>query len=230
LKGFGGESDEKIKFTLNKLEIDTNKKVIDLEQAEIETMSLKLKIPIGTYALLPQKQGLLRFVFEHALLLNILSFKNIGAALSIIQQKSITRYAKTIYNEYITELVKNLKILSQDLNYYETEKAVFVDAGNGKISPSSWSDTASFSTVNNLIPPYKMLFFGGLEKKTQMIKLSIRCSREYLHNKDNKGVNQIINRIKEEFGGTGGGHKLAGGLRLSRPSFNLLKENIDDII
>ncbi|NHJ24034.1 MAG: DHH family phosphoesterase [Candidatus Lokiarchaeota archaeon] len=229
IKGCGGEPDIKIKSTLDELGINPTKKLIDLEKSEIESISNQLKIPIGTYALLPQKQGLLRFVFEHALLLNILSFKNISAALSIIQQKSITRYAKTIYNEYIAELVKNLRLLSQDLPRYETEKAVFIDAGNGKITPSSWSDTASFSTVNNLLPPNKMVFLGGLEKKTQMIKLSIRCSREYLQN-NKMGVNEIINRIKEELGGTGGGHKLAGGLRLSKPSFNILREKVDHII
>jgi nanoRNase/pAp phosphatase (c-di-AMP/oligoRNAs hydrolase) len=74
-----------------------------------------------------------------------------------------------------------------------------------------------------------MLFFGGLEKKTQMVKLSIRCSRKYLEN-DHKGVNNVINTIKQKLGGTGGGHKLAGGIRLSIPSYNLLKENVDKFI
>jgi nanoRNase/pAp phosphatase (c-di-AMP/oligoRNAs hydrolase) len=62
-----------------------------------------------------------------------------------------------------------------------------------------------------------------------MVKLSIRCSRKYLEN-DNKGVNKVISTIKQKLGGTGGGHKLAGGIRLSIPSFNLLKEKVDDFI
>ena len=62
-----------------------------------------------------------------------------------------------------------------------------------------------------------------------MVKLSIRCSRKYLENA-HKGVNQVINTIKQKLGGTGGGHKLAGGIRLSIPSFKLLLEKIDEFI
>jgi hypothetical protein len=229
LNGFGGEDDQKIKLFLNKFGIDPNKKVVDLTQAETETILKNSNIKVGHYALLPQKQGLLNFAFEHAVLLNILSFKNISAAISIMQQKSITRYAKEIYYEYISALSKNLKLLANDLPRYETKNAIFIDAGNGKIPPSNWSDTASFTSVNGLLEPSKMLFFGGLEKKTQMVKLSIRCSRKYLEN-DHKGVNNVINTIKQKLGGTGGGHKLAGGIRLSIPSYNLLKENVDKFI
>ena len=67
--------------------------------------------------------------------------------------------------------------------------------------------------------------------KNHTIKLSIRCSRKYLElNGEGNGVNSIIHRIRTDFGGTGGGHKLAGGLRLSIPSFNRLKNNIDHYI
>jgi len=107
--------------------------------------------------------------------------------------------------------------------------SIFIDAGNGKIPPSNWSDTASFTSVNGLLKPDKMLFLGGLEKKTQMVKLSVRCSRKYLEN-DHMGVNKVISMIKQKLGGTGGGHKLAGGIRLSIPSFNILKKNADDFI
>jgi len=122
-----------------------------------------------------------------------------------------------------------MKILSDDLHRYETEKAIFIDAGNSQIPPSNWSDTASFTTVNGLLNSNKMLFLGGLEKKSQMVKLSIRCSRKYLENNE-LGVNKIINAIKENLGGTGGGHKLAGGIRLSIPSFNILKQRVDGFI
>ena len=229
LIGYGGESDQSIKSFLNNVSINPNKKVIDLEQDEIQRILKKIDIDIGHFALLPQKQGLLRFAFEHAILLNILSFKNISAAISIINQKSITRYAKELYNEYIDALVKNLKILANELPRYETKNAIFIDAGNGKIPPSNWSDTASFTSVNELLRPDKMMFLGGLEKKTQMVKLSVRCSRKYLEN-GHMGVNKVISAIKQKLGGTGGGHKLAGGIRLSVPSFNILKKNIDDFI
>ncbi len=229
LNGFGGENDQKIKSFLNKLQINPNKKVVDLDKTEIQKIIDNTNLKIGRFALLPQKQGLLKFAFEHALLLNILSFKNISAALSIIQQRTITRYAKEIYFEYVSSLVKNMKILSDDLPRYETEKAIFIDAGNSPIPPSNWSDTASFTTVNGLLKPNKMLFLGGLEKKSQMVKLSIRCSRKYLENNE-LGVNKVISVIKENLGGTGGGHKLAGGIRLSIPSFNILKQRIDGFL
>ena len=47
---------------------------------------------------------------------------------------------------------------------------------------------------------------------------------------NHKGVNQVINGIKQKLGGTGGGHKLAGGIRLSIPSFKILMERIDEFI
>jgi len=60
--------------------------------------------------------------------------------------------------------------------------------------------------------------------------LSIRCSRKYLEEHKENGVNSIINRIKEDLGGMGGGHKLAGGLRLSKTSFDLLKKDVSKYI
>jgi single-stranded DNA-specific DHH superfamily exonuclease len=229
LNGFSGESDQKIKTFLNKIGINPNKKLVDLDLTEKQSILKNTNVKEGHFAILPKKQGLLKFAFEHAILLNILSFKNISAAISIIQQKSITRYAKEIYYEYINALSKNLKLLTNELPRHETKNTIFIDAGNGKIPPSNWSDTASFSSVNELFEPSKMLFFGGLEKKTQMVKLSIRCSRKYLEN-DHKGVNQVINIIKQKLGGTGGGHKLAGGIRLSIPSYKLLMERIDEFV
>jgi len=182
----------------------------------------------GHYAILPQKQGILKFAFEHALLLNILCFKNINAAVSIIQRKSTTFYAKGIYYEYIFNLVKNLRTLVK-LPRYETEMAIFIEAGQS-IPASNWSDTASFSMVNELLDPYKILFLGDEEHKNHTIKLSIRCTRKYLEKHEGNGVNMIIQRIKEDLGGMGGGHKLAGGLRLSKPSFDRLKKNVSKYI
>ena len=227
IKDLSGETDEKIKKFLQQHNIDPNKKVTDLNATEIEKIQVNTNATKGNYALLPQKQGILNFAFEHSLLLNILSFKNISSAVSIIQQKSITRYAKDLYYSYIKTLSMNLKKISKELPQFETDKAIFINAGNGNIPPSNWSDTASFCSVNELLDPNKMLFLGGLEKKTQMMKLSIRCSRKYLESSNGIGVNQVITKIKESLGGMGGGHKLAGGIRLSIPSYNYLKQNID---
>jgi hypothetical protein len=232
LSGFAGETDNNSISFLNKLQINPNKKLIDLNQNEIQKIQNNSKIDnleIGRYAILPQKQGILSYAFEHALLLNILCFKNISAAVSIIQLKSITRYAKNLYFEYINNLTKDLKTLSNELPRHETKKAIFIEV-KGKIPPSNWSDTASFSTVNEILDPYKVLFLGGEEKKSHTIKLSIRCTRKYLEKSNGIGVNKIIANIKEEFGGMGGGHKLAGGIRLSKPSYLRLMETIDDFI
>jgi hypothetical protein len=230
IKNFGGESDQQIKSFLQTIQIDPKTKLVDLNAKEIETIQKKAKVDsYGHYALLPQKLGLLRYAFEHALLINILCFKNISAALSIVQLKTITRYAKDLYAEYINNLVNNLKTISNDPPSLETEKAVFMEV-RGRIPPSNWSDTASFSAVNELFNPEKILFLGGLEKKSGTIKLSIRCSRKYIEKHSENGVNNIISEIKKELGGLGGGHKLAGGIRLSLPSYNRLKAHSEDFI
>ncbi|TFG27823.1 MAG: DHH family phosphoesterase [Promethearchaeota archaeon] len=224
IKGLGGEEDDILKPFLKSLQINPNTKVIDLSPIEIQRIQEEGHFDsFGHYSILPQKQGILKFAFEHALLLNILCFKNINAAVSMVQRKSTTFYAKGIYYEYIFNLVKNLKTLVK-LPRFETKEAIFIEAGD-KIPASNWSDTASFSMVNELLDPYKVLFLGDEEKRNHTIKLSIRCTRKYLE-KSGTGVNVIIQKIKEELGGMGGGHKLAGGLRLSKPSFNRLKENI----
>jgi RecJ-like exonuclease len=228
IPGFSGESDLYIKNQLNNMQINPNKKLVEIDENELQKLLKLPKTRIGNYTLLPFKLGLLQFAFEHSLLLNILAFKNISAAISIMRQKSITRYAKSIYNEYVSDLAVNMKKLSTDLSKTETKYAIFIDASNGKIKPSNWSDTASFSTVNELSDPNKMLFLGGLEKKTQMIKLSVRCSRKFLKRHKDGGVNNVIIKIKQNLGGNGGGHKLAGGIRLSQASFKYLKQNIDN--
>jgi len=230
IKGLGGESDQQIRSLLNAIQINPKTKLVDLTAKEIEIIQQKANVDsYSHYALLPQKVGLLRFAFEHALLINILCFKNISAALSIIQLKTITRYANDLYLEYINNLVNNLKTISNNPPSHETEKAVFMEV-RGKIPPSNWSDTASFSAVNELFNPEKILFLGGLEKKSGTIKLSIRCSRKYIENNEDNGVNNIIYRIKKELGGVGGGHKLAGGIRLSLPSYNRLKKDSNDFL
>ncbi|MHA2120300.1 MAG: DHH family phosphoesterase, partial [Promethearchaeota archaeon] len=155
LHGFGGESDQSLNSILEKLSINPKTNLIDLNSIEIQRIQQEAKInSYGHYALLPQKVGLLKFAFEHALLLNILCFKNISAAISTMQLKSITRYAKALYAEYIENLVRNLKTIASEKPNHETEKAIFMEV-RGKIPPSNWSDTASFSAVNELFDPEK---------------------------------------------------------------------------
>ena len=230
LSRFGGTSDQEAKSFLNTININPKTKIIDLTRSEMEKIQREANInSFGHYSTLSHKTGLLKFAFEHALLLNVLCFRNISAAISMIQLKSITRDAKSIYSEYVENLSKNLRTLSTESPHFETESAIFLEI-KGKIPPSNWSDTASFSAVNELFDPNKILFLGGSEKKSGTIKLSIRCSRKYLEKNNALGVNQIITKIKKELGGVGGGHKLAGGIRLSKPSYNLLKMRIDEFI
>ncbi|MFX1365531.1 MAG: DHHA1 domain-containing protein [Promethearchaeota archaeon] len=230
LKHFGGVMDQQINSFLDRININPKTKILDLTKSEVEKIQNKADFKsFGHYTLLPNKSDILSFAFEHALLLNILGFRNISSAILMVQLKSITRDAKTIYNEYIENLAKNLRTLSTESPHHETEKAVFFEV-KGKIPPSNWSDTASFSAVNELVDPNKILFLGGPEKKSGTIKLSIRCSKKYLERNNAIGVNQVISNIRKELGGVGGGHKLAGGIRLSKSSYDLLKTRVDDFI
>jgi len=230
VKKFGGDPNNTIELFLEDLHINPDKKVARLSESEIQKIQEEGNFEsYGNYAILPNKRGLLKYAFEYALLLNILCFKNISAAVSIIQLQSITRYAKKIYYNYISSLARNLKIISRKLPRYETDYAIFIRI-KGEIPPSNWSDTASFSTVNELFDPYKIILLGGLERKSQTIKLSIRCTRKFLKRNSGVGVNKLISKIINELGGTGGGHKLAGGIRLSRASYKRLKQNIDQYI
>jgi RecJ-like exonuclease len=230
VKKFGGDPNNAIESFLEELHINPDKKVSRLSESEIQKIQEQGNFEsYGNYAILPNKRGLLKYAFEYALLLNILCFKNISAAVSIIQLQSITRYAKKIYYNYISSLARNLKIISRKLPRYETDYAIFIRI-KGEIPPSNWSDTASFSTVNELFDPYKIILLGGLERKSQTIKLSIRCTRKFLKRNNGVGVNKLISKIINELGGTGGGHKLAGGIRLSRASYKRLKQNIDQYI
>ncbi|MFX1448577.1 MAG: DHH family phosphoesterase, partial [Promethearchaeota archaeon] len=63
LTGFGGEEDPKIKTFLNNIGVNPNKKVVDLDRIEIQKILENTNIKIGHFALLPQKQGLLKFAF-----------------------------------------------------------------------------------------------------------------------------------------------------------------------
>ncbi len=230
VKRFGGDTNNTIKSFLGQLHVNPDKKVSRLTESEIQKIQEHGNFEsYGHYALLPNKRGLLRYAFEYALLLNILCFKNISAAVSIIQLQSITRYAKKIYYSYISSLTRNLKIISHSLPRFETEHAIFIRI-KGSIPPSSWSDTSSFASVNELFDPHKIILLGGLERKSQTIKLSIRCTHKFLQKHNGVGVNKLISKVINDLGGTGGGHKLAGGLRLSRASYKRLKQNIDDYI
>ena len=220
---------QKSKKILRKLKIDENRLVIKFNSDEIEKLqgSINANI-IGKSAIFPKKSGLLKFVFEHSLLLNILGFNNINAAFDLLQRPNITLYSKKMYYDYIKNLIRNLSTISR-IQKEVSEKAIIINA-EGKIPPSNWSDTSSFATVNEILDPNKMLLLGGEEQRYHMIKLSVRCSNKYLEKYPGKGANYVIENIKKDLGGIGGGHKLAGGIKISPNSFHILRENIDKFL
>jgi hypothetical protein len=220
---------QKSKILLRKLKINENTPVVSLIPEEVKKLQGATKEDIvGKSAILPMKNGLLRYAFEHAILLNILGFNNINMAFNMVLSPNITLYAKKMYYDYIKNLVKNLNTITK-IQKQVSERSIIIDAG-GKISPSNWSDLASFATVNEILDPEKILFLGGEEQRYHMIKLSVRCTKKYIENHPGKGANYIIENIKRELGGIGGGHKLAGGIKISQNSFNILRENIDNYI
>jgi len=225
LKEIEGES-QKAKKILRKAKVNEDTPVVNLTPEEIYNLQSEIvENIVGKSGIIPKKNGILKYAFEHSLLLNIVGFNNVNAAFDLLQRPNINLNGKKMYYEYIKNLIKNLSTISR-IPKEVTERAIIIDAAD-KIPSSNWSDTSSFATVNGIFDPNKMLLLGGEEQRYHMIKLSIRCSREYIKNNPGKGANYVIENIKKELGGIGGGHKLAGGIKLSKNSFNILRENID---
>ena len=107
-----------------------------------------------------------------------------------------------------------------------TNFGIFVDAGK-RIPSQNWSDVASFASVNNLYNQNKILFLGGIDGS--IVRLSVRCSEYFPPLKDGKGVDLIISKLRKIYGGSGGGHKLAGGYKLAPNKFRKMKKELDNI-
>jgi len=80
-----------------------------------------------------------------------------------------------------------------------------------------------------LVDGEKALFIGGMSKEGNM-KFSVRCSPIFIKIHNGKGTNMIIKEINNRFGGSGGGHSLAGGMRIDLEKYPLFTREIDDII
>lgn len=210
---------------LDSLNIPPNKNVEFLDQDEVERLTAAISVPIqGTYAILPKKQGVLRYAFEHALLLNVIGFKDKDLGVQALALPKATMVMRQSLTDHIMNLSKNLTTFCE-LPHVESENAIFVDV-EGILPPSAWSDTASFASVNQIFDPRKMLFLSGVDG--DRIKFSVRCSKEFIDTHDGDDVSSIIARICENFKATGGGHNLAGGLRMNPEDFTLLKKNIEN--
>ncbi|MBD3350231.1 MAG: hypothetical protein GF364_01980 [Candidatus Lokiarchaeota archaeon] len=226
VKEFGGNPKKATVF-LNRQNIDENKKVVDLTDEEVNKINDQIETNVkGKYIIFPKKKTILRYAFEHGLIISISHFKNKRAASKLIASPRPPADLKIEYTRYISEVSNNLSMFVKTPKDYK-KTAIFVDAGR-RIPSIYWSDVASYSSVNNLYNPNKVLFLGGQDGK--IIKLSVRCSEHYPPLKNGKGVDEIIYTLKKEFGGIGGGHKLAGGYKLAPNRFKKMKRQIDSIL
>jgi single-stranded-DNA-specific exonuclease len=223
------EGDKEIaKNYLEKLRIIPKTKVEDLTSEEVDRITAEFNIPSlkGEYVTLPKKSGLLRHVFEHAQLISLIGHDNPQHAFQLLTASQVKREYKEQYLEYIQGIVSNLTKFMK-MPKIETKSALIVDLTNS-IPIKMWSDTGSFATINGIYDQNKILLIGGVTNGD--LKLSVRCSPTFIENHNNKGANVVIKHLIQKFGGNGGGHGLAGGLRVSPSILKPLSEQIDEII
>ena len=222
-------SRETAKILLQQLSIDPKIKVEDLTEEMILAISEKFNIPSirGEFLILPKKKGILRYGFEHAQVLAIIGHDHPFKAIQLLGTPNITQDAKDLYIHYTQKIVNNLSTFVK-INKIETNHAIFVDLTN-EIPKNEWSDTGSLASINEIYDVNKVLFIGGIIDTN--LKLSLRCTPHFIDLHHGQGVNIIIEKLSQLIGAKGGGHGLAGGLRLDDASkMTLLIQKIDQII
>ncbi|WP_371802589.1 DHHA1 domain-containing protein [Candidatus Lokiarchaeum ossiferum] len=223
------EGDPKIaKTILESLEIIPKKKVKELTIDEVNQIVTRFSNPNlkGKFLTLPKKKGLLEYVFEHAQLISILGHDRPDIATNLLSATQATKEFKQKYLDYIQGIVKNLTTFVK-MDKIESTHAIIVNL-TGKIPIEMWSDTGSFASINQIYDPSKMLFIGG-ETKGEF-KFSVRTTSQFIESHNNSGVNIVIKKIMDQIGGDGGGHGLAGGIRIPLELLQPLMEQIDSII
>ncbi len=215
---------EKAEKLLRQWNIPPDRLVEYLDEEEVNRLVQAFGPAIaGSFGILAKKQGVLRYCFEHAVLLNILGFKQQNLALQAITSRAATSPMKQQYSKYNLSLSKNLTTFA-NLPRVEGPNSVIIDV-NGILPPSEWSDTSSFASVNEIFDPKKMLFLAG--KEEEKIKFSVRCSLAFITSHNGENSNTIIQRIKKDFNATGGGHTLAGGLKINPQDYDRFKHTIE---
>jgi len=215
------------KTHLESLGIHPKTKVFDLSEEDARSIADSLTPDLyGEYLIFPKKKGLLRSVFDHAQVVSIVGHDNPTLAFRIMGSRTLEKEHRVKYENYIETLVKNLSRFVH-LNKIKTNHAIIADLTDS-IPIELWGDIGSFSTINKIYDPSKCLFIGGLDGNK--VKLSVRCSPEYIEAHQGKGANQIIYEICRVIGGKGGGHPLAGGIRMTPENLVQLKSTIDNII
>ncbi|MHA1731396.1 MAG: DHHA1 domain-containing protein [Promethearchaeota archaeon] len=223
---FGGIGSKVTPF-LKSLSIPPNKKAEFLSSDEVDAIQGALREDVrGCIATFPGRQGILKFAFEYAVTLNILGFHSKSAALRLLGRRGITQQAKSYYYNYIENLVANLSKFVNLPSERLGERGLLLNLTNS-IPKDSWSDTASFASVNNLYDPEKILFVYG--KENSKLKFSIRCNEQFL-NTNSFGVDEVIRRVVEKVGGQGGGHKLAGGFKIDLKDFPKFRREVPNLL
>lgn len=216
------------KSILDQLGIEPKTKVEDLSDEEITSLSEYFNHPAleGSYIILPQKEGILRYGFEHAQVLSLIGHDHPHLAIQTLGNRRITQEAKSAYLAYTKSIVGNL-VTFVKMHKTETNHAIIVDLTQ-TIPKNEWSDTGSLASINQIYDPLKMLFIGG--KIENHYKLSVRCTPSFITKWDGRGANIIIRAIAEKIGGHGGGHGLAGGITISPEEFKKIPAIIDSLI
>ena len=210
------------------LNIPPSKKIEDLTESEVDSICTALDNPNlkGKYITYPKKQGLLHFQFEHAHLISILGHEKPSTAFQLLGAPRANKEQKEAYLTFMQGIVANLTAFVS-IPKIETKSALIVNL-TGKVPSSMWSNTGSFATINGIYDSNKVLLIGGVDGES--MKFSVRCSKEFIANHGGAGANVIIKKITEKLGGTGGGHGLAGGLRIDPKVLDELTKEIDSFI
>lgn len=225
VKEVGGD-EHKAYNDLITLGIDPKKKVEDLTDEEVEKIDDYYDTTLkGQYAILPKKKSLLRYAFEHGLMLNIGHHYDAIETAKLIAKPSCSGDFKKEYRKYTSKVTKHLSRY-MDLPKLITPNVILVEADKS-IPQDNWGDVSSYSSVNKLYNPKKVLLLGG-DKQTH-VKLHVRCTDEYPPLQEGKGCDIVIEKMKKKFGGVGGGHKLAGSYKIAPNRFKKLKKRIDQI-
>ena len=201
---------------------------VDMELAE-KIKEIFQEDMIGQTIKINKKANLINNTFEHGLLVAILGEKNSHQAFELIGRKTAQTAEINLYLDYVDQLVNSMsKIIS--LPRLETEDVILIDIGKS-LPYTAWSSTASYSSVNKIFNPEKIIMIGGkYNESDDVAKFSVRCSDDFIKKHNGKGVNIFIQQLSKKINGRGGGHSLAGGINFSSEYFEILKQNYTELL
>ncbi len=223
------EGNSKIaKLILNELEIDPSKKLELLSEKEVNLIATYFKISSlkGEFVSFPKKKGILKYAFEHAQMVSIIGHSNPAEAIRLLGALNVSKEQKIEYMNFVKGIVENLTRFVKMVKI-ESKNAIIVNLTN-KIPIEMWSNIGSFASINQIYDIDKMLFIGG--ETSGEYKFSVRCTQNFIKSHNNSGVNVVIKKISEKIGANGGGHGLAGGMKIQISKYTQLVNKIDQII